>query len=378
MKVAFLLQGGQGLYGAERATVSLIEGLVAAGVGVRVLRLCETRLGASSADAVAQALRVPVADIPVRGRFSRAAIRAIRAELAAWGADILHATGYKADLHGGLAAEWGRLLPVVSTVHGWLFRADPKERLFFHVNLWALRRMSRVIVLSRFYERFLRARGFTPLQLARIPTGLQADAVATEAEGAALWESADAPFVFGMLGRLSEEKDHALFLRAAARLAKRRRESPVPWRLRIAGEGHLEGRIRRLAERLGLADRLDMPGRMDPGDFFRRTHVLVQCSRVENQPLGVMEAMAWARPCLATEAGGLPELLDDGETGKVLHGRSPEALSLEMEHYLLHPEQARDDGRRARRKLLRGFPVKDWIEDHIGLYDALLAARPRR
>ena len=72
MKVAFLLQDTRTLYGAEQATVQLVAGLVAAGVDVRPILLRETRLGAG-ASPLAEALRrqAPVAEIPVRGRFSR-------------------------------------------------------------------------------------------------------------------------------------------------------------------------------------------------------------------------------------------------------------------------------------------------------------------
>ena len=209
MKVRFLMQDTRALYGAERATLRLVSGLAAAGVPVRVLLLDEARLDSSAPSPLADAFRAiaPVETIPVAGRLSRAAVRRIRDLLLADAPRaILHSTGYKADVHAVLASRSSTLFPVVSTVHGWLFRRDIKERLFLAANLWALRRCSRVVVLSAFYENYLLRRGFSPLQLARIPTAYPPDAVPPADAADALWRDPDAPFTYGMLGRLSDEK----------------------------------------------------------------------------------------------------------------------------------------------------------------------------
>ena len=127
--------------------------------------------------------------------------------------------------------------------------------------------------------------------------------------------------------------------------------------------------IRRRASRLGLADRVVWAGPMTPGEFFRQVHVLVQCSRVENQPMSVMEAMAWMRPVLATRAGGLPELVVDNETGRLVPLRSARALAAAMRECLVAPEQAHAAGLRARDRLEATYPFAPMIEDHIGVYE---------
>ena len=387
MKLHFLMQDTRALYGAERATLRLVSGLAAAGTEVRVLLLDETRLDSSAPSPLADAFRAiaPVETIPVAGRLSRAAVRRIRDILLADAPRaILHSTGYKADVHAVLASRSSTLLPVVSTVHGWLFRRDIKERLFLAANLWALRRCSRVVVLSAFYENYLRRHGFTPLQLARIPTAYPADAIPSPDAADALWRDTTSPFTYGMLGRLSEEKDHDTFLRAAARLSRMTTGAPRPWRLLVAGDGPLRDRIGRRIDRLGLADRATLAGVMDPTDFFRRTHVLVQCSRVENQPMSVMQAMAWARPVLATRAGGLPEWVTPhpdnptvpapDATGWLLPVGDARALADTMHRCLQSPTLARATGLAARARLLSAPSTDAMIQAHLGLYSALLPA----
>ncbi|MDY0145286.1 MAG: glycosyltransferase family 4 protein [Kiritimatiellia bacterium] len=370
MKVVFLLQDTRTLYGAEQATIRLIAGLTAAGVVVRVLLLRELRLGdgrSPLADAFGRL--VSVETIPVEGRVSREAVRRIREVMAREQADVLHSSGYKADWHAVWASH-GDHFPVVSTVHGWLFRWQLKERLFQSLNIRALRKCSRVIVLCNFYERYLRRRGFSPLHLAHIPSGVRADDIATAAEAEKRWTTPGAVFTFGMLGRLSSEKNHLLLLRAAARLAREREHCPQSWRILVAGEGALSGRLQRQARRLGVADRVEWASWMPSADFFRRVHVLVQCSRVENQPLSILEAMAWKRPVLATRVGGLPELVVAGETGWLVGKTSVRQLAQAMRECLISPDKARAAGERGRERLARDYPYSRMIEDHIGLYDA--------
>ena len=371
MKIVFLLQDTRSLYGAEQATLRLVGGLVAAGIPVRVLLLHEHRLGAG-ASPLADALRreVPVTAIPVRGRYSRAAVLQIRDFMEREKGAVLHSTGYKADWHAGLASKWGSLFPLVSTVHGWLFRWHLKERLFQALNIRILRQFSRVIVLCDFYESYLKRCGLSPLQIAQIPTGIRADSVVSRAEARQLWEAPAEVFTFGLLGRLSEEKNHTLLLRAAARLAKDLDASPRSWRILIAGDGPLREKLRRKIAQFQLSDRVELAGWMPSSDFFRRVHVLVQCSRVENQPMSVMEAMAWMRPVIATRAGGLPELVLNGETGCLVRNRNVRALTAAMRDCLVAPEKAHAAGLRARDRIERDYSFDRMIQDHIGLYGA--------
>lgn len=371
MKVVFLMQDIRIFYGAEWAMFCLVEGLAVAGTDVRILLLRETRLGAH-ASPLAEAFRqrLPVTEIDMPGRFSRQAARAIRDFVRREKVDVLHSTGYKADWHAYWAAKRGALFPTVSTVHGWLFRWNWKERLFQVLNLRALRHFSRVIVLSDFYERYLRRHGLHPLQLARIPTGIQPDEVASEEMAAQLYATPDAVFTFGMLGRLSHEKEHGLMLDAAVQLERHLATSPRSWRVLVAGDGPLRVQLQRQIERRGLQGRVILAGPMAAADFFQQVHVLVQCSRVENQPMSIMEAMAWMRSTIATRAGGMPEMIADGVSGWLVPKGNARALAAAMREALAAPEMARRAGQIARRALARNYPFGPMIAEHQGLYDA--------
>jgi glycosyltransferase involved in cell wall biosynthesis len=201
MKIVFLMQDTGGVYGAERATIELARGLRAAGVEVHALLIVETRLGLERSrlqDAFATA-GVPLSTVVTSARFSLKLARAIADEVQRVGGTILHSTGYKADIHGLLATRSAKV-PLVSTVHGWLFRPDFKERFYAWLNVQAFKRCARVIALTSYYENLLRAKGIA--RVVKIPTGI---AVETQLPGIA-----ERPFTFGILGRLSWEKPRAV------------------------------------------------------------------------------------------------------------------------------------------------------------------------
>ena len=97
--------------------------------------------------------------------------------------------------------------------------------------------------------------------------------------------------------------------------------------------------------------------------------------------MSVMEAMSWARPTIATSAGGLPEWItppisddapDPESTGWLVPLRDPAALADAMHRCLLSPSQTRATGLRARTRLLSSPSFDTMLQSHLGLYSALL------
>ena len=115
------------------------------------------------------------------------------------------------------------------------------------------------------------------------------------------------PPVILSIGRLAAQKNQALLLRAAARLSHR------PWRLRICGTGPDEPALRALAQELGIADRLELPGFVeDPVPEYRAATVFALSSNWEGLPATVLEAIACGCPVVSTASSpGLVDLLRD-------------------------------------------------------------------
>lgn len=362
MHIAFFLQDTGTIYGAERATLDLTQHLQQSGVAqVSVYLMDEARLALADhvlARAFAEhAIRVQ--HFPVRRAFAPGLAIALRRALKADDVDVLHTIGYKADLHGWLATRGARSVRLVSTVHGWLFRADPKERLYAWINLWVLRRFQRVIVLSRYYEAYLRSKGVPPKTLSRIPSGYRPCVVSRA-------HQTNHALTVGMLGRLSEEKNHAMLFRVVERF---RPDDSI--RFILAGTGPEESRIRSTIKSKGLEPLVECRGYVPTSDFFAEVDLLVLCSRIENLPYSVLEAMATGVPVVATRVGGLPDLIEDGQTGRLVDLDDDAEMATLLRACMSNPEQMRAWSDSARKKLEQEFDPQRVATAHLALYEGL-------
>lgn len=146
---------------------------------------------------------------------------------------------------------------------------------------------------------------------------------------------ADAPLRLVCIGRFAEQKGQMLLLEALA-------QAQCAAHLTLVGDGPLAPALRAAIVRLGLSDRVSLPGWMDEAQVRKalaRAHVMVMPSFAEGLPVALMEAMAAARPCIATYIAGIPELMIDGRTGWLVPAGSAEALARALETAAATPRQ---------------------------------------
>ena len=366
MHIAFLMQDTGTIYGAERATLDLVDGLLAKDIRVTVILIHETRmnLATRSFRKAWEERDIGLEVVEVGHAFSRALIRRVRAIVEAQQVSLLHVIGYKADVHGGFATKWGKLVPIVSTVHGWLFRPDLKERFYHHLNCWALRRMTRVVVLSRYYEDYVRSKGISGERVVRIPSGYPSREAPASTDAAP-----DRPVVMGSLGRLSWEKNQRWFLDVLEDVHKR---CQAPVQIVLAGTGPERERLEGIVQERGWSDWVQFPGYMDQRAFFEQIDVLVSCSVIENLPYAILEAMAASKPVVATAVGGIPDLIDDSQTGYFVSAGDRATMADRLVQLIDDPACRAELGRAAREKLARDFSPELQVQRHIELYQAFL------
>lgn len=117
--------------------------------------------------------------------------------------------------------------------------------------------------------------------------------------------------VVSYVGRLSHEKGPDLFLEIAARMAS---VDPALFFI-LAGPGLLDHALREQAQRLGLSERVLMPGCIDTVEYLSHSDVLIVPSRIDGRPNVVIEAFALGTPVIAAAVGGIPELAGNGTRG---------------------------------------------------------------
>jgi glycosyltransferase involved in cell wall biosynthesis len=182
---------------------------------------------------------------------------------------------------------------------------------------------------------------------------------------------ANGEFIWLAVGRIVAAKDVPNLLRAFAQVRALRTDAHL-W---VAGEavGMELARVRELAEELGLGDvvrwlglRREMPALLDAADGF------VLSSAWEGMPLAVGEAMAMEKPVVATDVGGVRELL--GEAGVIVPSRDPDALATAMLELMRRtPEERRALGCQARERIISNFSMDARADEWEAQYRTLLA-----
>jgi glycosyltransferase involved in cell wall biosynthesis len=175
--------------------------------------------------------------------------------------------------------------------------------------------------------------------------------------------------IVGIVARLVPIKAHETFLEAAATLAA---EVPGSHFL-VVGDGERRQELVALADRLGLGARVHFLGwRRDLDRVYADLDLVVLTSRNEGSPVSLIEAMAAARPVVATRVGGVPDLVEDGVTGCLAVPGDASALARDMEALLVDPTRRRAMGLAGRRRVAAAFGAERLVADMDRLYTTLL------
>ena len=266
---------------------------------------------------------------PVRGH--RAAVRRLREIVSAGGYGIVHAHGLRAGIDAALAAR-GRC-PVVLTVHNLVHPAVAGRLKYL-----AYRRAESLAVgltdhtfavsadIAAHLRKLLGARDKVEvlyLGIGEAPA-VTRDRAAVRAE---LGVREDERLVV-TASRLAPQKDLPVMFEALA-------SAETPFVLAVLGTGPQEGELRRAAAGLGIAERVRWLGfRPDVADYIAAGDVFCLSSVWEGVPLAAQEAILLGVPVVATAVGGMPELVEDAVTGRLVPPRDPPALAAALRQVL--------------------------------------------
>jgi len=290
---------------------------------------------------------------------------------------IVHTHTAKAGLLGRIAARLAGVPIIVHTFHGHVLHG-----YYGPVQNWALRRMEkslawlshRLVTVSEQVKKELIEYGVARAdRITVIPLGLDLEpylhAETRRGEFRREMSLSSGARLVGIVGRIFPVKNHALFLESAARIAA---AEPAA-RFVVVGDGMLRFALEQQARELGIADLVLFTGwRSDLARIYADLDVLVVSSNNEGTPLSAIEAMATSCPVVATRVGGVPDLISDYESGRLVPPRDAEALAGAVLDLLHHPEMAQAMGRNAMIAARDRFDVKRLVHDVDHLYRELL------
>ncbi len=366
MKVVHIIKATR-ISGAERHLLILLPALKAHGVDVSLILLEDPTQPVDEMIAALTQTGVPVQRIPIYRHSDVRVIGRIRRALAELHPDIVHTHLIHADLYGTLAAKLAGARAIISSRHN-----DDQFR-----RLWPVRTLHRFywgtvsggIAISQAIRRFcIEVEGASPDKITTIYYGLPLQVVdRKQARPALLGElklPSDTPLI-GMVCRLIEQKGVIYGLRAFARIAPQFPNA----HLVIAGDGAHRSTLESEAQRLGVRDRVHFLGwRSDSNRLMAALDLLLMPSLWEGFGLVMLEAMAQTVPIIGSAVSAIPEVIVDGETGRLVPPRDVAALAHALADLLSDDALRRHMGLLGQDRVETVFSVERMVTETLAVY----------
>lgn len=368
MRIVHVLSGLE-VGGKERVALRLATAARAGGMDARLLLFDSDHRG--------EPLDLDPGELPTRflqrgpGLDLRFAWR-----LSCWlqreGIEIVHAHNDTAIFYACVAARLlGRRGPAVcATMH---VRPGHDTRAGRRLTGWAARRADQLTAVSEGLARFLVESGWLP-RCEVVDNGVDLEEFTPRGRRDG-WRARlsvpDGALLVAHVGRFDPVKRQEDLLEVARRT---RRDEPRLVYV-LVGQGPTRDALRESSRDLDTVR--FVPRVVDVAAFLREVDLFVLCSDEEGAPLALLEAMASARPIVATAVGGIPRLLEDGGAGtcgRLVPARAPQRLADELLALARDPGARSELGLRARRRAEAFSVEREWAR-WSQLYRSALAAR---
>jgi len=284
--------------------------------------------------------------------------------------DVVHSHEFTCAVYGAAAARW-LSLPHVISMHGNERVARVLRRRL--ALRWAFRASQAAVAVSETTQRDMERRiGLPAGTLTVVPNGVP-DRKGDPARVRAELSLQPGELLLLAVGNCYERKGHRVLLSALQRLRSDGKERRL--RLAIAGRGREEARLAALARDWGIADRVHLLGsRRDVPDLLAAADVYVMPSYWEGMPLALLEAMLAGKPCIASDVGGIPEVIPSPEFALLVPAGDPRALAAAIARLSDEPALRDQLGKAARERALDRYTLSVMTDAYERLYRAARAA----
>jgi len=234
---------------------------------------------------------------------------------------------------------------------------------------------ARIIAISRFVAKSVVDSGIPPEKIEIVYEGMEVPTPVTPQTrqlARRRWAVADNERLFGCVGYLLPEKGQEFVVRAFPAV---RAQSPTA-RLLLAGDGPCRQNLESLVHDQGLQEAVILAGFVeDVSTVYASLDAFMFPSLAEPLGTSLLAAMAWGLPLVAVASGGVPEYVEDGETGLLVAQPDPSLFSAAMLRFLSEPEFAKRLGAAARKAIQEHFTADRMVENTIRVYENILGKR---
>lgn len=354
--------------GTQRWLVHLCRGLSARGFDIRVYSM-RNRTHPMILKQLQDCARVEIIGESRLWRLE--GLRFLAREFREWPTDILQTLLPTSDWLGRSLGRWTRIPVVMSSIRG---RNAAKPWWQLALDRATARWAQAVIFNNRAGVPFaLKHEGIREHQVHIIPNGVEpGDPAADGANARFELQTPPDAVVIGTIGRLHPAKSPKNLLQAFSEVKKSHPEA-VLW---LIGEGKERKALENEAKRLKIEKSVRMPGnRADIPQILAAMDLFVLPSNREGMPNALLEAMASGTPVIASDIDGIRELIQDGQTGRLIPPNNVPELTKAIQNALKDRKMAEKWSENAKNLVLEHFSMQKMLTDYENLYRQFLATQ---
>ncbi|MGR3174885.1 MAG: glycosyltransferase [Candidatus Scalindua sp.] len=289
--------------------------------------------------------------------------------------DIIHTHAYSAGTIGRISAFLAGVPVIISHNHSVY---DYYNR-YYHFVEWLLCLITdKIICVSDIVKKFANeTQRINAKKLITIHNGLDSEYTVSEKRTSGLRKVLDIPAdhsIICTIAHMEEHKGIKYLLESASLLLQSRNDISFL----LVGEGALKEELKILSTDLKIEKNVIFTGeRSDIPEILSLTDIFVLPSLREGMPLSILEAMDCGKPIIATNVGGVPEIVKDGVNGILVSPKDPEALYSAMNELLDDRKRQEKMGRNGKRVCNESFSSKTMVGKIEDLYDFLINKKIR-
>jgi len=295
-----------------------------------------------------------------KGKFDLDVIERVTDYLKNLKPDIVHTHLFAGDFWGAMAARQAGVKIIISTKHDTL----KESRLRDYLAKQSRKKMTKVVAISDAIRDYLIKDQKLPLdKIEVIHNGIDVGKFYNPDKRILQ----NRTFVIGSVGRLSKEKGHKHLIRACRFLKTKN------WKLILVGDGPMKKELQELSRSLGIDDKVEFTGGVsDVRPYLEQIDAFVLPSISEGLSLAVLEAAAAGNFIIATNVGGVPEIIKDRETGLLIKPKSIEQLVDRLNWVLENVETSQKMALKLQDNVVRNFDINNTIKEYEHLYKRLV------
>lgn len=286
-----------------------------------------------------------------------------------WKPDVIHGNSSKAGLYAGIVGRLAGTKHILFTAHGWAFNEDRpawQKKIIWFFHFLTILLSHKTICVSEATKRDTENMPLSRSHTVVIPNGVEESTLLSRKDARLiLAPHVSFPVWVGTIAELHPTKQLHVLLRAFAKIAEHHADTM----LMIIGEGQERKRLEALVRELNLEDRVRLRGHVEQASaYLSAFDLFVLPSRSEALAYVLLEAGLAELPVIASNVGGVPEVILDKETGILVPSGDVEGLAQSMDDLLGDPIERRRLAAAHKERVSKFFRKADMIERTLALY----------